>query len=97
MDEVLWDLSSEQAIQMPDQLLNNLFLIIELPNEVGLGIELRKMEKFLYLLFLSTEEREGVYAATYRDSEVWVGETEEGVDERNGLDAERESTACKER
>lgn len=55
---------------MPDQLLNNLFLIIELPNEVGLGIELRKMEKFLYLLFLSTEEREGVYAATYRDSEV---------------------------
>ena len=73
---------------MLEQLLNVLFLIIELPNKVGLGIELRKMEKFSYLLlFLSAEEREGVYAATHWDSEVRVGETEEGVDERNGLDA----------
>lgn len=53
------------------------------------------MEKFSYLLlFLSTEEREGVYAPTHRDSEVRVGETEEGTGERSGLDAERESTAC---
>lgn len=56
------------------------------------------MEKFSYLLlFLSTEEREGVYAPTHRDSEVRVGETEEGTGERSGLDAERESTACEKR
>lgn len=85
---------------MPDQLLNILFLITELPNEVCLGMEQGKMEKikFLYLLLsLSAEEREGVYAATYWDSEERVGKTEEGADERNGLDAEREHTACKER
>lgn len=49
------------------------------------------------MLSLSSEEREGVYAATYRDSEVRVGETEEGTDERKGHDAERENAACKER
>lgn len=49
------------------------------------------------MLFLSLEEREGVYAATYRDSEVRVGETKESAGERNGCDAERENAACKER
>ncbi len=49
------------------------------------------------MLSLSTEKRERVYAAMYRDSEVWAGETEEGAGERNGHDAERESAACKER
>lgn len=49
------------------------------------------------MLSLFPEKRERVYAATYRDSEVWVGETEEGAGERNGHDAERESAACKER